>query len=66
MARALCSASYNPSNLPVDNVDWLQIELAYRYGLNSLDKVAIENGISLDLINRRARQEGWVKPVLNG
>lgn len=66
MARTLRSASYIHSNLPVDNVDWLQIELAYRYDLDSLDKVALENGISLDLITRRTRQEGWAKPVLNG
>ncbi len=59
MARTLSSASYTLSNLQVDNVDWLEIEMAYRYALKSLDKVALENGITLDLITRRAEQEGW-------
>ena len=66
MARTLRSASYTHSNLPVDNVDWLEIEMAYRYALKSMDKVAIENGITLDLIARKAEQEGWVRPALNG
>ena len=66
MARSLRSASYTHSNLPVDNVDWLEIEMAYRYALKSMDKVAIENGITLELIARKAEQEGWVKPAQNG
>jgi hypothetical protein len=59
MARSSCSAYETHSNLPVDNVDWLQIELAYRYGLKTLEKVGIENGISLDFIRKKAEQEGW-------
>jgi hypothetical protein len=66
MARSLRSASCTHSNLPVDNVDWLEIEMAYRYALKSMDKVAIENGITLELITRKAEQEGWVKPAQNG
>ncbi len=65
MARTQRSASYTHSNLPVDNVDWLEIEMAYRYALKSMDKVAIEHGITLDLIAKKAAQEGWVRPALN-
>ncbi len=64
MARTQRSAVYSHSNLPVDNVDWLEIEMAYRYALKSMDKVAIENGITLDLIARKAEQEGWVRPAI--
>lgn len=63
MARSICSA-YDPfSNLPVDTIDWYQIEFAYRYGLESLEKAGIENGISLALIRKKAEQEGWAQPA---
>jgi hypothetical protein len=51
------------STLPVDNVDWFQIECAYRYRNKPLEKIGIEHGISLDLIRKKAKQDGWPQPA---
>jgi hypothetical protein len=51
------------STLPVDNVDWFQIECAYRYGNKPLEKIGIEHGISLDLIRKKAEQDSWPQPM---
>lgn len=59
MVRTQSAADYAPSNLPVDNVDWFQVELAYRYSLMSLEILASKNGISQRLMNEKAMQEGW-------
>jgi hypothetical protein len=63
MAGLSWSAYKAQSTLPVDNVDWFQIEFAYRYGQKPLEKIAIEHGISLDLIRKKAKQDGWPQPA---
>jgi hypothetical protein len=63
MKHLSCSTYDAYSNLPVDNVDWCQIELAYRNGLKALEKAAIENGISMEFIRNKANQEGWPQPA---
>jgi hypothetical protein len=64
MARLSWSAYAAHSTLPVDNVDWFQIEFAYRYGQKALEKIGIEHGISLDLIRKKAEQDGWPQPSI--
>jgi hypothetical protein len=63
MAGLSWSAYESQSTLPVDNVDWFQIEFAYRYGQKPLEKIGIEHGISLDLIRKKAKQDGWPQPA---
>jgi hypothetical protein len=63
MARISLFAYDACSNLPIDNVDWFQIEVAYRYGLESLERIGMEQGISIDFIQKKAEQEGWPRPA---
>ena len=47
------------SNLPADNVDWYWVECTYRKGRKPVEDIAVENGVSAELIRQKAQLEGW-------